>query len=214
MKKKVLIAAALLAATASQAQLDKGRVLIGGSVNFGSSELTNGSGASATTAKTNSFNLAPFAGLFVRNNLLAGVSLFYGHSKASTDNASDNAVESNAFGAGLLVRRYLPISNRFFFYVNGGLNFSHGKTEYTNTTDGGYRFTSVGATLYPGLSYAFGKRVLFDAGLSNFLSLVYSTSHQTPIGGGNESKQTFFNGGIGAGGSVPLNIGFNILLGK
>ncbi|RYZ20053.1 MAG: hypothetical protein EOO16_18020 [Chitinophagaceae bacterium] len=217
MKRITLIVMGLLCAILSNAQLQKGRGLIGGAVNFGSGESSySANNAADASSKTSSVFVAPFGGIFLRDNLLAGLSFNYGHAK--TDYGTNTSLQSANFesvGGGFLLRRYFSMGSSFYFYVNGALNYEHSTSTNTSVNLPAQVFKGNTGTLSvsPGVAFAFGKRIVLETSLSNFLSVNYSDV-KSKYANGQESSNKSVTGGFGAGGSLPLNIGFNIMLGK
>ncbi|GAB4093847.1 autotransporter outer membrane beta-barrel domain-containing protein [Flaviaesturariibacter terrae] len=217
MKRIVLVAIALLSLNLCEAQLQKGRVLLGGTVSFSNTESRSSIPNNASYTKASTTYISPLAGVFIRPNLLAGVSLLYGKSKTTNgDAANPQSYNSDTYGGGFLLRRYFPLGANFYFYVDGGLGYRQSNATSTvnsfpvSTTTMEQHNGSL--SVNPGVAFNFGKRIVLETSLSNFLSLNYFRSRNRS--GSQDYRQKTFSGGIGAGGSIPLNIGFNILLGK
>src|SRR4051812_42541372 len=124
MKQRFLLALVFVCAfmVTTRAQISKGAIWVGGS--FGYNHQGNGPDTSYT--KTNYLNIAPAVGLVVKDNLVVGISLLYGHGKTNTSN-SGSGTKSNDYGAGIFVRQYLPIVSRLYFFGQASANYTSSK---------------------------------------------------------------------------------------
>ncbi|RYY87907.1 MAG: hypothetical protein EOO15_10550 [Chitinophagaceae bacterium] len=168
-------------------------------------------GGTGTVAKSSSIGLSPFVGVFVRENLLAGVSATYRKVSSKHEPSFEETVTNT--GGGLLLRRYFRLGGTFYFYVNGGLDYVHGTRSSTTSGTSTLHTNSGSLSVSPGVAFVLGKRIVLETSLSNFLALNYE-QERSRFASGDEYKRNRFAGGFGVGGSMPLNIGFNIMLGK
>ena len=88
---------------------------------------------SSTKTVNNLFNILPTAGYFVNEKWALGGSAGYGYSdqrSTNTNSLGSNSYKSSSFSisAGMFGRRYFAISERFFFVLEGNLNFRRGRS--------------------------------------------------------------------------------------
>lgn len=157
--------AILLFASITKAQITKGSTFIGGQISGYTNKSENGS----STQKQSSIFVSPALGTAIKQNLIAGIDLTYGHSK------NEYPTKSNTYGGGFFLRKYAPIANRFYFFLQGRAGYSCYKSE---STSGSSRYSNVsnnvGLGLYPGVSFALTKILHIEAGLNNLALINYS----------------------------------------
>jgi hypothetical protein len=161
--------AILLFAFVTKAQITKGSTFIGGQISGGKQKFTNG----LNSQEQNALFISPAIGTAIKQNLIAGVDLTYSHSKSESTGNPVN--EGNGYGAGFFLRRYAPIANRFYFFLQGRAGFSHDKNESSsgsNQYSSNSNYYNLG--LYPGVSFAITKSLHVEAGLNNLVLLSYS----------------------------------------
>ena len=94
--------AAICFVVSAHAQINKGSILLGGTV-YGSS--SNSEGADSSISKSNVFTIAPALGFAVGTNTIFGFSLSYGNNNYKyTGNAFEQKYHS--YGAGVFLRKY------------------------------------------------------------------------------------------------------------
>ncbi len=121
MKKILITLFVCVFATSVQAQFIKqGSIIGGGSFDFHTEKVKD------SNSKGSSFNLIPFAGYLVMDNLVVGANLEYGSSNAESGSPSNITIKSNSFMFGPLVRYYLDQG----LFVHGQYNFGSSKDTY------------------------------------------------------------------------------------
>jgi Outer membrane protein beta-barrel domain len=205
----------LLVSFMASAQLKKGDVLIGGSAYLSGANTKN----QGVDGKSNAGNIFVSAGKMIGATTELGLNLGYGHYSSvvpSNSNGSDSAgLKTNTFSAGLYLRRYKDLGNKFSIFLNGGLlgGYSRSKPVKGSPTNyGDSKVTSIGIGLAPGLAYRVSNH--FQAEL-NFLSLANAGyTHSTVTSSGVTSKTNSFNVGtnLGAGYLQNIGIGFRFIL--
>lgn len=159
MKSKLFIMAALCAiAFKTNAQTEKGKSLLGGSVNFSTSNNKN-------QEKNTAFGLAPRVGYFVSDNWAVGTTLSYSISK-SRSYLSTGALgignQTNTYGISPFVRYYTRIADNFKFY--GDFNVSASRGILKNVDENGKtantisKSTIYGTGINPGLAFFPAKK--------------------------------------------------------
>lgn len=130
----LLILPLLLLSFSGFAQLQKGNKVLGGTLNYATSNATPTDliGLPAQTNKSNSFNISPLIGVFVTDRTVVGFKLdSYSYSSESTITGQEFRNEFNRFGFGPFVRRYFPVKEWVAFYGQADLGYSFGKTKQT-----------------------------------------------------------------------------------
>jgi hypothetical protein len=134
---KKLIVVFLLLPLAGMAQFNKGQVFLGGSMSVQNQYY------SSTKTLNNSFSILPTAGYFINEKWALGGSAGYSYSdqrSTNTNSLGSNSFKNSSFSisAGMFGRRYFAISERFFFVLEGNLNFrrsrSSGSSEQRDVT--------------------------------------------------------------------------------
>src|SRR5688500_12927334 len=94
MKKITILAIVMVSAFGAFAQFNQGRMLVGGSVEFGTNtEKTRNGGNTVTNGTRTSLFISPRFGYFVIDNFAVGAGLGLGHSKW---NDKGNGVDYNS----------------------------------------------------------------------------------------------------------------------
>lgn len=119
MKKIFLLAFVCVIYTSVLAQFIKqGSIIGGGSFDFHTEKVKD------SNSKGSSFNLVPYAGYLVMDNLVVGANLEFGTSSAESGSPSNITVKNNSVMFGPLVR----------YYVDQGL-FAHGQYNFGSSKD-------------------------------------------------------------------------------
>lgn len=203
----------LLFATVTKAQITKGSVYLGGSVGFSTkSEEINGS---STERKSTSFSINPAIGVAIKNNLIAGIDLNYLHSKSNNISTENNKV--NTYGVGVFLRKYFPISNRFYAFGQTDLGYLSQTYDYfqsTGYTTSTYKQHSISANLYPGIAIHVFKSLYLEAAFNNLLQIEYSSTTIRLISSGTITKQKDFGIQSSLSSGNYLNIGVRFIIPK
>jgi len=172
MKKVLPLAIALLfIGTFVNAQIEKGSVLLGGNIGFGNSKNEN-----SGIYKQNYLVINPTAGVAVKTNLVAGITVTYGHFKNFADSLT-GPQDNTTLGSSIFLRRYFPVAKNFYVFGQGNLGYNHYHSKEENT-DYFRDFVShaVSIDVAPGLAYAVTKRFHLELGLGNLVEVRYETS--------------------------------------
>ena len=197
----------------ASAQITKGSVLLGGGLSFNQTKYESGG---MNEFKATGFSISPNIGFAVKDNQVFGIFLSYGHSKNRTLQASN--YDSDMYGGGLFVRRYLSLSKNFYLFgeANAGYNRNTIFTQYFDHKET-QKHTNIGVGLYPGITYAVNKKFHLEAGMNSLISLGFSgnkiiKTFDSGIEAKTESSGFGFSSNLST--SAPLTIGFRIVLGK
>ncbi|HEY5463950.1 MAG TPA: hypothetical protein VIJ95_11890 [Hanamia sp.] len=215
MKTKILLSFAIFfcAAITSNAQINEGSYLLGGSIGFNSSKNQNGN-----IGKNESFNTNIQFGKVIKDNNVAGIILSYGYTNNTT------SYKSYQYGAGVFYRKYKPLAKGFYFFGEADAVYNYSRATYEPFQIGsdGSRYTYNTGTLSftPGISYAICKRMQMELSMLNLFSVSYggtktenSSSTSSSI---STTKGNNFSAGVNLNSNLVNNfgIGFKFLLGK
>ena len=178
MKKLYFLVAGIFLYTIVQAQINKGEIILGGNVGY--SEQTGSSSIPVITTKIESWNVNPSFGKAIRDNLVLGLDINYGHSSYNNGDPSySNGADS--YKAGLFLRRYKPLGNNFYLFMQSmfSVSYTHGTASYLNGGNAVYshddnKTFGLALQIYPGISYAINRKWQLETGLPNFLSMAYN----------------------------------------
>lgn len=169
MKKIFTLVLLLLGCLIGQSQLQKGNLMLGGTVSFNTQKNTNGF---EDNVKQTFIGLHPSIGKFYRDNRVVGVNLSF----SSRKNADDSYLY-DTYGVGLFLRQYLPLGRSFNLFAEEGANFSRLKTEQDQPYQL-YRSKLVQNALtvnfYPGIAYAITPKFQVELSLNDLLTIGYS----------------------------------------
>jgi outer membrane protein len=215
MKKSVFLSFTMLAAMAAGAQT-KGSFMIGGSVSTQSTEQTNTSSTGNNATQTRSTLLiTPRVGYFVTNNLAVGVEASFASDKNTVWSqyfAGMRVETTRTFVGGAFVRRYWPIGKAFSVFGHGGINYLdvHVRSEDGGASAETLKGSGLNVSLYPGVNYTLGRRLMIDVALRDLISL--TTLNTSTPGGNNQLKSSTTS--FTLGGDMSLGAGLHLLIGK
>lgn len=207
----VFIAAGL----ASNAQITKGSILLGGNIGF-STQTYNAN--SPNEQKTTFLSAVPNYGWAVKDNTVLGFDLDYGYQSYNYP-GSDKST-SNTYGAGIFLRNYKNLGGRFYLFGQGGLDGSYTTTKDINlsatpTTEIDTKGYSLAIDFYPGIAYLVGNRLMLETGFPDIFYARYNHSQQQMPVPGNPGTETSSNGfsiGSSLNNSYTLSVGLRLLL--
>lgn len=211
MRKKLLaiVLCCGFAGTAS-AQINSGTVIAGGSL--GVSTYTEAYGNNERTIR--SLDFYPSIGFFIRDNLAVGLNTGWNNSRDKNAGAQQ---ENSGFRVGIFTRKYRSLSKGFYLFGEAGAGYDRQKQDNTSANQNSYQTRNTFRVyVYPGVSYAVGRRLQLEAALADLLQISYNRTHtaySTPLAeGGNRASNFGLQSGIGN--NIPLNLGFRLFLGK
>ncbi|MGY6743993.1 MAG: outer membrane beta-barrel protein [Cecembia sp.] len=212
MKTLKILGITFLIVFSTHAQTEKGRFLVGAGTNLGISESSGMMNLSFSRQKTfindnlsgqtnsNNIFIAPKAGYFIVDNLVAGLDMALGWGKGTTslDGASQNSdLNTSLFGIGPFVRYYFS-SGKVLPFAEVNTLFGSRNIEFTGAfaSENQQTFTNIGGGV--GLAFLLGNRSSIDLVLNynsnriNFESENYTDRENT----------------------LGIKIGFTMFLGK
>ena len=214
MKKICLLTGALLALLTAQAQLERGRVLLGGGYSIDNFSTRNTGNDVTSWVSTHALLLK--GGVFVRGNTLMALQLGSQNLKPAVETPYGHDFPDKEWLGGLLFRRYYPVGNRFYVHAEGTLTYVRIKGLRSRVGAPTLDLSSNNVSLLAGtgVGYAVGRRVLLEVSLGSLLGVSYTKEKGRNSSAGVHNETSLFKAGFGATGQLPLNIGFNLLLGK
>jgi len=181
MKKFYLSLSLLFIFFLSQAQINKGTILLGGNLEYGESSGSS-SVPNAPVPKATELSISPVFGKAVKDNLVLGFDVTYGHNTNSlTQQYSESSDEA---GADFFVRKYKLLGNGFYLFGQAGIggSYSHnssydpGTPNSISSTGHGY---NISLQVYPGIAYAINRNWQVEIAMPNFFQMNYSHSKET-----------------------------------
>lgn len=182
----------------SIAQLQKGNYLLGGSLIVGSSKQENSTASNLDSYRYNSFAVYPDIGQMVSPTLAVGISGGFSHSKntyksTSTvfNSSSTNINRSKGYSIGGFVRKYLEITPKLYFMMQGNARFNHnnqaneqkffdGALGTTNTIKSESKANGGSVGINPGFTWLVNERIGIEAFLGG-VSYLYSRNKDSDI---------------------------------
>ena len=203
-------------ATVSNAQISKGSVLLGGSLNFNS----NKSEEPTYESKQKSVGFTPVIGLAIKPNTILGIQFGYGHySYDFPSNLYPYPDQKNSsYSSEAFLRKYFPLGKNFYAFGQGGIFFNSSKGENTSTqSKQELKNWGVGLEIQPGISYAVSKKFQLEMALNNMANIGFNKSETKTIPSAGEttvSKGQGFNFSSNLSTGNYFNIGFRVFLAK
>jgi outer membrane protein len=211
MKKAILFSAVILlfAVSSMEAQINKGRWLVGVStsisyLNFGSDIMSLGyttvkqTNSSGDDVKYTTFNFLPKAGYFVADNLVIGLNNCV---STSVEKSGDYKYTTTYLATGPFIRYYINSKKVMpFFEADALLGVMKDKSEgggYDSSSDTGVTGLGLGA----GAAFKLADKVTFDI-MAGYNSLTAKAKQDNPDN--EKTKQ----------GTLGIKLGFTILLGS
>lgn len=223
MKLKFLLSLfALTGVLTSQAQINKGSVLLGGSIGYNKGK----SEAYQQTLKVNTFIFSPAIGVAVKENLVVGARFDYLKQKknnkypASYNTKQD--IDTKNYGGGLFIRGYVPVINRLYVFGEGTVSYTvlretndqtppNSPSKYVSKTKG----YSTALSFTPGVSFAVSKKFQIEGGFNSLFNISYlksKTNYSSGYGSVQSAKQDLFSAGISHDDESMFYVGFRFVL--
>lgn len=158
--------------SATQAQIRKGSVWLGGSIEYGKQESER-PGTDAKS-KTNRVGIGPAVGFALKDNLVVGLQLRYFNRK-DDNTGSPYKYKENLYTGAVFLRKYWDLNSKFYAFAHTELGYSRrvAKTDFNNGTSTQLydrtRSWSVSASVTPGIAYSVSRKVQLE---STFIPVV------------------------------------------
>jgi len=201
----------------ANAQIKKGSIFLGGDISGSTQKTKIGD---MTINKQSGINISPVFGKAIKDNLVLGANAGLGLVENKNWNGgSSNKTKSNAYNAGVFLRKYKNIgTGGFYLFVQCGLNgtFYKQKQEEPVSSQNETKRFSVGINAYPGISYAVTHKLHLETGFNNLLSVSYFNEKNES---GDPMTTTYKTNGFSISSSLnnatsALYLGFRLLIGK
>ncbi len=197
----------ILFTSASYSQINKGSVLLGGNIGFSTSKTKD------TSLENNSVSISPVIGIAIKQDLIVGINFSYAHNKNNLY-VTSSQVEGESYGAGIFLRKYIPLGKGFYLFGETGLNYLNSSDTYTYPSQKNeLKVQTITINLYPGVSYAISKKLQLEFGLPQLVTLGYSTTRDV-VNGATTQKTNGVNFNASASSFSSFILGFRILLPK
>lgn len=182
--KKLLLSMVAVAAFAftTQAQTEKGNVLLGGNVGFNTSKIDG-----AAKSDVN-FSIVPSVGYFVSDNFAIGTGVGYNYNKQVSDKNLNQAFEVSPFG-----RYYVDLSDQFKFFGQLSVPMAFGNNKYVDEQgEVGDKYattTNIGVNVAPGFAFFPTKRIGIEVSMNGLGYNHFNVKNEIT---GNETKANSF----------------------
>jgi hypothetical protein len=157
------------------------------------------------SGKVSSFQISPYFGRFIKDNLVLGVKLNFGTSKNESsfedfNQTSNTEQKGRSYGAGIFLRKYFPVLEKFGVFIQPEINynfyssdnvryssFHQGETVREDYEDRESRSFSVNTSL--GLYYFISPRFSIETSLGT-LGLTKSKTNKEETNNYNDDSRT------------------------
>lgn len=201
-KRFLLILPLLLLSINGFAQLQKGNKILGGTLNYSTSKSTSDDMgvAGGQSGKTSSYINNAILGVFVSDRTVLGLNFeinTYSSEQLFLTEFPSN-YESNQFGFGPFVRRYVPVKEWVAFYGQVGLGYNFGNVKQThdnpNLSNLGYEIDTKTLSISTDLGLAFFPTDWMSVDLAmNPLSFTHQVLNTESASTDGERKTNSFN---------------------
>lgn len=150
-------------------QSDKGRITLGGGVNF--SSITDETDPASAEETTSTLSLIPQIGYYISDGVKIGIGIGYNsynfEHKPGSINGTTEEVTRTSFVINPFVRFYVPASERVDLFIQGNFSYESRNEEFKQT-QGTVQQTSegsgsaIGIFLTPGIEYRISQRISLD----------------------------------------------------
>lgn len=143
------LSALILSGPALFAQVQRGKVTLGGGFRIGTDKVSN---AGSTGSKTNTYSVEPRAGYFVSDRFLIGAGFSVTLKDLDVNGQTQNETQ---FAIGPFGRYYVPLAKSFFFFGEAGLNYSTQKStiKIPALSDTEWTVNGFAAHISPGFAF-------------------------------------------------------------
>jgi len=166
----------------ANAQTEKGKIMLGGSLGFNSTKVE---GAAKSDV---SFSIVPNVGYFISDNFAIGTGVGYTSNKEVSDNNLNQAFKVAPFG-----RYYVNLSDQFKFFGQLAVPMEFGNNKFVdNNGDTGVKLaktTDIGVNLAPGFAFFPTKKIGIEVSVNG---LGYNNRKVTNEITGNETTVNSF----------------------
>jgi hypothetical protein len=197
----------------SNAQINKGSILLGGSIGGGTVKTEYGNDKSTQSI----LMIQPAIGYTYKTNTVIGVKLNYGH-QLNKYTGSQYRREVTVYGGGMFYRKYLPLGKAFYLFGEAGIDYAYASIrddQGGNQIPYNEKQSTITLGLSPGISFAVNKKIHLEASINDILTMQYGHSkktYQTP--GIQDQNTSVFNILANANPAAPVALGIRFVIGK
>ncbi|HXB07320.1 MAG TPA: hypothetical protein VNW04_09395 [Puia sp.] len=183
MKKLYVLFFAVLACSITQAQINKGTTVLGGSLFYNDQSYSNDMpGVTSNSNGSKSLGIDASFGKAIKDNLVLGVDISYEHLWGSYSPGS--ATTGNDLVAGIFLRKYIHLGQGFYLFgettLSGGYMHNSQPVQQGSQLTGDVSDSYVASIrFFPGIAYALSPKWQLEVGLPSFLTIGYSHTKQT-----------------------------------
>jgi hypothetical protein len=203
--KLLLITFFTISTWSASAQIKKGSILLGGSLQVYTQK------SEPLDTRYTQFGIRPAVGKAIKDNLIAGFDLGFTSNATRNPDSSSIKINEKAYGAGFFLRKYATLGKNFYLFGQGRLGAGYYRNKYSpsvypsNRAEG---FT-IDLNFYPGVAYSVTNKIQLEAGLPSFLSLTYDRFKQH-----NNYKGSSFNASTSLSNAGDFSVGVRVLLNR
>lgn len=166
-KNNLIIASSILlslSAFKANAQIKKGDVT--GGLNFSAGNINNFDSTGKITGNQRRLNVSPFISYALKNNFTIGANTIFNTPPSGKFSFSKN---NHDFSTALFARKYIPISNKFYSYLQADVKYSSfaGVLGYGDA----YKTKNVSVNLSGGIGYKISNRIGVELGANNIAGI-------------------------------------------
>lgn len=210
-----------------EAQIQKGSIMLGGSVNYSTSNSNSDTRAvspnttrSNSKGNSNSFTFNPKVGFTLNNNWVVGPMLILSTSKGTSENnwvsGSSTVIDytttkNSSFGGGAFARKYVPFNDYFsaFGEVNATANTREEYRESSNSVEiekSEIKYNEIQGSVHAGLAY-FPKKWMAIELSANILQFSHQGRNQETEAQDHETNYNSFGFNLNSS-SIHLGVSF------
>lgn len=214
--KRVLLGLFVIATLSVSAQIETGKIFVGGSIGINSTGSSVENIAGGTTTETEGvssfgFSILPQAGYMLTDQIGVGLGIGYGFNKTTTPNGVAGQYEQvdkdGSFVISPFTRYFKSVTEKFYLYVNFAVPIRTTNTSYlvlnangdgTEDYDGTLKSSNFGVSLGLGADYFVSDNIALEANF-NLFGINYYSYKKTDTntnGDGNINKNSGFNFGF------------------
>ena len=117
----------------ANAQIKKGSILLGGQASFSHNNV-NYPPNQGSNQTLNNGSISLSWGKAISDNTVLGLDFQFGMSNNHNNGYPNQKQKYNSYGAGIFYRKYKSLAKDFYFFLEGGLNYSYGKTNLKDSS--------------------------------------------------------------------------------
>lgn len=203
MKRTILIIAVTLISCSVQAQLQKGAILMGGSMSYNGINNTQEFSAGYSSGSDYKYTfvaLKPKIGFFLSESFLLGVGATFEHLSTEQEIFLNNPIiieeTSNVAFINPYFTKYIQLTDKFYFNTTANLLVGLGKQQYGDNSDREADIFEFRINLTPGLTYFISNRWALTCDVGNIFYNRRQEKLVTTVNSSDDLKNVDSNYGI------------------